>query len=166
MTKTPQTNLFQKVHLKLLLTLWQSMSHSEVTSVFRWADLVWLVRLGFSTWTQAKALFKWVSGIIQMPHWLLLTITVCSVTPAHAQSEREGEGERERERERESERDREREGGGREREGGREGMRVLRHTWQHVFHLFTLIRGCWPTVFTLLLQTFKRQTQSEARMLR
>lgn len=34
-----------KVHLKPLLTLWQSMSYSEMTSVLRWADLVWLARL-------------------------------------------------------------------------------------------------------------------------
>lgn len=34
-----------KVHLKPLLTLWQSMSYSEMPSVLGWADLVWLARL-------------------------------------------------------------------------------------------------------------------------
>lgn len=42
-----------------------------------------------------KALFKCISDVIQMPHWLSLTVAVSSVRAAHAQSERERKGGRE-----------------------------------------------------------------------
>lgn len=83
---------------------------------------------------QAKALFKRVSGIIQMSHWLLLTITVCSVTPAHAQSERERHTVRGRERESGSK-------GAIERGRGREGEKERPPTnITACVHLFSLIR--------------------------